>query len=96
MGKLRMTVLIGAALLSAVSHVRAQSEYSSAPGFRLNEGKTYTDEEKARMKANEDAAKAARSTLPDAKVSSDPWAGARAAEAPVKSPKAVKPKAPAQ
>ena len=62
------------------------------PGFRLNEGKDYTDDEKARMKANEDAAKAARAKLPDAKVSSDPWASARAAEtAPAKTPK--KPKA---
>ena len=64
------------------------------PGFRLGEGKEYTDEEKARMKANEDAAKAARSTLPNAKASSDPWAGARAAETPA--PKAVKPKAATQ
>lgn len=65
------------------------------PGFRLNEGKEYTDEEKARMKANEDAAKAARSTLPNAKASSDPWAAARGAETAPK-PKAVKPKAAAQ
>ena len=64
------------------------------PGFRLNEGKEYTDEEKARMKANEDAAKAARSTLPNAKANTDPWAGARAAETPA--PKAVKPKAATQ
>lgn len=65
------------------------------PGFRLNEGKEYTDEEKARMKANEDAAKAARATLPTAKASSDPWAAAREAETAPK-PKAVKPKAAAQ
>ena len=67
------------------------------PGFKLNETREYTDDEKARMKANEDAAKAARSTLPNAKASSDPWAGARAAETPVKvTPKAVKPKAATQ
>lgn len=66
------------------------------PGFRLNEGKQYTDDEKERMKANEDAAKAARAKLPDAKVSSDPWAAARSAETAAKAPKAVKPKAAAQ
>ena len=60
------------------------------PGFRLNEGKDYTDDEKAKMKANEDAAKAARAKIPDAKVSSDPWAGARAAETQPK-PAAKKP-----
>lgn len=54
------------------------------PGFRLGEGKEYTDDEKAKMKANEDAAKAARAKMPDAKVSSDPWAGARAAETQAK------------
>ena len=63
------------------------------PGFRLNEGKEYTDDEKARMKANEDAAKAARAKLPDAKPNADPWANARAAETPAK---AVKPKAATQ
>ena len=69
---------------------------SMTPGFRLNEGKQYTVEEKERMKANEDAAKAARSKLPDAKASSDPWAAARSAETPAKAPKVVKPKAAAQ
>lgn len=68
---------------------------SMTPGFRLGEGKEYSEEEKARMKANEDAARAARSKLPDAKASSDPWAGARAAETTApKTPK--KPKATAQ
>jgi hypothetical protein len=50
------------------------------PGFRLNEEKTLTDDEIARNKANEDAAKAARSKIPDGKVSSDPWATVRTAE----------------
>lgn len=50
------------------------------PGFRLNDGKQMTDEEKARNKANEEAAKAARSTIPDGKVSSDPWATVRTTE----------------
>lgn len=71
------------------------SSGSVSPSFRLNEGKEYSDEEKARMKANEDAARAARSALPDSKGNSDPWAGARAAETAPK-PKAAKPKAPAQ
>ncbi len=65
---------------------------TATPGFRLNETKEYTDDEKARMKANEDAAKAARAALPNAKVSNDPWAGARAAETPPAKPKVVKPK----
>jgi hypothetical protein len=50
------------------------------PGFRLNEGKEMTDEEKARNKANEEAAKAARATIPDGKVSNDPWATVRTTE----------------
>lgn len=62
------------------------------PGFRLNEGKEYTDDEKEKMKANEDAARAARAKMPDVKASSDPWAGARAAETEAK-PAAKKPKA---
>lgn len=77
----------------AFSQGMAPTGQSMTPGFRLNEGKEYTDEEKARMKANEDAAKAARSKLPDSKASSDPWAGARAAETPAK---AVKPRATTQ
>lgn len=62
------------------------------PGFKLNDSKEYTEEEKEKMKANEEAAKAARAKMPDAKVSSDPWANARSAETPA--PK--KPKTPAK
>lgn len=47
------------------------------PGFKLNESKELSEDEKARNKANEDAAKAARSKIPDAKASSDPWASVR-------------------
>lgn len=91
-----MRVFQAIALLSlmtvpAFSQGMAPTGGSMMPGFRLNEGKEYTEEEKARMKANEEAAKAARSTLPNAKANTDPWAGARAAETPA--PKAVKPKA---
>jgi len=50
------------------------------PGFRLNEEKTLTEDEIARNKANEDAAKAARAKIPDGKVSSDPWATVRTTE----------------
>lgn len=56
------------------------------PGFRLNEEKTLTEDEIARNKANEDAAKAARAKIPDGKASSDPWATVRTAE-PAKAPK---------
>lgn len=50
------------------------------PGFRLNEERTLTDDEIARNKANEDAAKAARAKIPDGKASSDPWATVRTSE----------------
>lgn len=79
--------------MPAFSQGLAPTGQSMTPGFRLNEGKEYTDDEKARMKANEDAAKAARAKLPDAKANSDPWAGARAAETPTK---VAKPKAATQ
>jgi len=54
------------------------------PGFHLNEEKQLTDEEKARNRANEEAAKAARATIPDGKVSNDPWATVRTTEQPAK------------
>ena len=93
----RVALLIGLMTIPAYLRTTATADAQITPGFRLNETKEYTDDEKARMKANEDAAKAARSTLPNAKANTDPWAGARAAEAPVKAtPKAVKPKAVAQ
>ena len=47
------------------------------PGFRLNEGKQRSEDEIARDKENEAAAKAARSKIPDAKQNSDPWATVR-------------------
>lgn len=93
-----MRVIHAVALLCLISapafaQGMAPTGQSMTPGFRLGEGKEYTDDEKARMKANEDAAKAARAKLPDAKASSDPWAGARAAETvpakTLKKPKAV-------
>ena len=56
------------------------------PSFRLNETRELTDDEKARNKANEDAARAARATLPDAKPG-DPWAAARTVQ-PAPAPKA--------
>ena len=90
----QVALLFGLFTVPAYSQGLAPTEQSMKPGFRLNEGKEYTDDEKARMKANEDAAKAARAKLPDAKANSDPWAGARAAETPA--PKAVKPKAATQ
>jgi hypothetical protein len=58
------------------------------PGFRLNESKELTPDEIERQKANEEAAKAARAKLPDAKVSSDPWANARTADTPAPKAKA--------
>ena len=78
----RVAVLAGLMTVPAVGPVFAQF----TPGFRLNEGKQLTDDEIARNKANEEAAKAARSKIPDAKTSSDPWATVRS-EPAAKSPK---------
>ncbi len=57
------------------------------PGFKFNDTKELSEDEIARNKANEDAAKAARSKIPDAKVNSDPWASVRT-EPAAKTPKA--------
>lgn len=71
---LRTAMLIGLTMISVSAPAFAQS---MMPGFKLNDSKEYTEEEKAKLKANEDAAKAARSKIPDAKVSNDPWATVR-------------------
>lgn len=76
---LRVVMLIG--LTMAPGSVPAFAQ-SMMPGFRLGEGKEYSEEEKAKLKANEEAAKAARSKIPDAKVSNDPWASVRSEPAP--------------
>lgn len=65
------------ALPAALSASMPASAQNMTPGFRLNEGKEVTPEQAARNKAYEDAAKAARATIPDAKVSNDPWATVR-------------------
>lgn len=90
---LRVAMLIGLTMVPASVPAFAQM----MPGFKLGEGKEYTEEEKAKIKANEDAAKAARSKIPDAKVSNDPWASVRNEPAPkAAAPKtATKAKAPA-
>lgn len=72
MRMVRVAVLMGLMTVPAYAQM--------TPGFRLNEEKQLTDEEKARNKANEEAAKAARSTIPDGKVSNDPWAAVRTTE----------------
>lgn len=69
----RVAMLIGLTMVPA--SVPAFSQMM--PGFKLNEGKEVTEEDRARNKANEDAAKAARSKIPDAKPSNDPWATVR-------------------
>ena len=79
----RVAVLVGAMTVPVSLPAFAQM----MPGFKLNEGKQLSEEEIARNKANEDAAKAARAKIPDAKVSSDPWATVRTEPAP-KAPKA--------
>jgi len=81
----RVAVLIGLMAVPAAGTTLAQM----TPGFRLNDEKTLTEEEKARNKAYEDAAKAARAKIPDAKVSSDPWASVRGNEPAARTPKAA-------
>lgn len=68
----RVVLLIGLMTVPAYAQMM--------PGFRLNEEKTLTEDEIARNKANEDAAKAARAKIPDGKANSDPWATVRTAE----------------
>lgn len=75
MRAVRIAVLIGLMTMPVATYAQ-----SMMPGFRLNEEKQLTDEEIARNKANEEAAKAARSTIPDGKTSSDPWATVRTTE----------------
>lgn len=79
----RIAVLIGVMAVPAAGAALAQM----TPGFRLNEEKTLTEEEKARAKANEDAAKAARAKIPDAKPNADPWASVRGNEPAAKTAK---------
>ena len=80
----RVAMLVGVMMVPVSMPLFAQS---LMPGIKLNEGKQLSEEEIARNKANEDAAREARSKIPDAKVSSDPWASVRNEPAP-KSPKA--------
>jgi hypothetical protein len=80
----RVVMAVGLLMIPVTHAVFAQN---MTPGFRLNEGKEYTDEEIARNKKNEDDAKAARAKIPDGKVSSDPWATVRS-EPAAKAPKA--------
>jgi hypothetical protein len=79
----RIAVLVGMMTIPVSAPVFAQF----TPGFKLNEGKQLSEEEIARNKANEDAAREARSKIPNAKVSSDPWASVRP-EPAAKAPKA--------
>lgn len=80
----RVAMLVGAMTAPVALPVFAQG---MMPGFKLNDTKQLSEDEIARNKANEDAAKAARAKIPDAKVSSDPWASVRTEPAP-KTPKA--------
>jgi hypothetical protein len=79
----RVAMLLGVMAIPAAGTAYAQM----TPGFRLNDEKTLTEEEKARAKAYEDAAKAARAKIPDAKPNADPWASVRGNEP---APKAAK------
>ncbi len=76
----RLAVVIMMAAMMAGMLAASQAHAQIKPGFRLNEEKTLTEEEIARNKANEDAAKAARATIPNAKVSDDPWSNVRGSD----------------
>ncbi|MBY0382441.1 MAG: hypothetical protein K2W78_11035 [Xanthobacteraceae bacterium] len=59
------------------------------PGIQLGGEKELSPEEKAKMEANERAARAAQSSIPTPKASNDPWASVRSTEdPPAKSKKA--------
>jgi len=79
----RVAVAIG--LLTIPVSIPAFAQMT--PGFKLNDTKELSDDEIARNKANEDAAKAARAKIPDAKPNADPWASVRS-EPAAKTPKA--------
>jgi hypothetical protein len=70
----RVAMLIGLTMTPVSVPAFAQG---LMPGFKLNESKELSEEEKAQAKANEDAARAARAKIPDAKASNDPWATVR-------------------
>jgi hypothetical protein len=56
-----------------------------SPTFPIDDGTKLTPEQKAKLEANERAARAASSRVPTPKVSDDPWADVRATPAPAKS-----------
>jgi hypothetical protein len=85
----RVAMAIG--LLTIPVSVSAFAQ-NMTPGFRLNETKELSEDEIARNKANEAAAKAARDKIPDAKPNADPWASVRSEPAA----KTAKPKAAAK
>jgi hypothetical protein len=80
----RVAMLVGAMTVPVALPVFAQG---MMPGFKLNDTKQLSEDEIARNKANEDAAKAARAKIPDAKPSTEPWASVRT-EPAAKTPKA--------
>jgi len=80
----RVAMLVGVMTIPVSIPAFAQG---MMPGFKLNDSKELSEDEIARNKANEDAAKAARAKIPDAKPSSDPWASVRT-EPAAKTPKA--------
>jgi len=78
-----------AVIMSGVcSPVRAQS--LPVPGIQLGAEKEVSPEEKAKMEANERAARAAQSSIPTPKASNDPWATVRSSEETPAKPKKTK------
>ena len=77
----RALILLGLTLLaaSALDHLSTPALAQIAtPGLSLGAEKEISEEDKARAKAREDAARAASDRIPiQQKASNDPWAGAR-------------------
>jgi hypothetical protein len=76
-----MRVLWIAAVLTALTGP-ALAQF--APTIPLNGGSNMTPEQKARLEANERAARAASASVPTPKASDDPWANARSTPEPAK------------
>lgn len=86
----RVLILLASILFAVSALVRLSGPALAqlpTPGISLGAEKEVSEEDKARAKAREDAARAASDRVPvQQKASSDPWAGARDVAPPPGSP----------
>lgn len=87
-GYLVFAAAAGVALFAAQAPALAQG--MPMPGIQLGGQKEISPEEKAKMEANEQAAKAAQSSIPTPKASNDPWASVRSGDDEPSKPKKTK------